>query len=139
MTAHGRQTRIRALRTPRSWVTPKDINQTNAISGIPPSPSRATAGNRPVLWEAIFQPGPVCRTSGSAQLSIQFLLLMNLGCAWRLETKMSRWIAVLAAGLVAAWPFAASGDTVLKSSDAAIRIGNVMPYTGELAAFGAIG
>ena len=49
---------------------------------------------------------------------------------------MFRWIA---AGLVAAWPFAASGDAVLKSSDAVIRIGNVMPYTGQLAAFGAIG
>src|SRR5579863_5286805 len=50
--------------------------------------------------------------------------------------SMIRWIA---AGLFAAWPFAAASDPVLKSSDATIRIGNVMPYTGQLAAFGAIG
>jgi branched-chain amino acid transport system substrate-binding protein len=50
--------------------------------------------------------------------------------------SMIRWIA---AGLFAAWPFAAAGNPVLKSSDATIRIGNLMPYTGEFAAFGAIG
>jgi branched-chain amino acid transport system substrate-binding protein len=49
---------------------------------------------------------------------------------------MLRWIA---AGLFAAWPFAAAGNPVLKSPDATIRIGNLMPYTGQLAAFGAIG
>ena len=52
---------------------------------------------------------------------------------------MIRWIATFAAGLFAAWSFAALGDPVLKISDASIRIGNVMPYTGTLAAFGAIG
>jgi ABC-type branched-subunit amino acid transport system substrate-binding protein len=52
---------------------------------------------------------------------------------------MSRWIATFTASLLVAWPLAALGDPVLKPSDAAIRIGNVMPYTGQLAAFGAIG
>lgn len=52
---------------------------------------------------------------------------------------MIRWIAAFAAGLFATWSFAALGDPVLNTSDAGIRIGNVMPYTGELAAFGAIG
>ena len=52
---------------------------------------------------------------------------------------MIRWIATFAASLFAAWSFAALGDPVLKISDASIRIGNVMPYTGTLAAFGAIG
>jgi branched-chain amino acid transport system substrate-binding protein len=52
---------------------------------------------------------------------------------------MIRWIAAFAAGLFATWSFAALGDPVLNASDAGIRIGNVMPYTGELAAFGAIG
>jgi branched-chain amino acid transport system substrate-binding protein len=52
---------------------------------------------------------------------------------------MTRWIATFAAGLFATWSSAASGDPVLKSPDAGIRIGNVMPYTGSLAAFGAIG
>ena len=52
---------------------------------------------------------------------------------------MTRWTAAIAAGFFATWSFAASGDPVLKSSDTAIRIGNVMPYTGPLAAFGAIG
>jgi len=52
---------------------------------------------------------------------------------------MIRWIATLAAGLFAAWSFAALGGPVLKPSDAGIRVGNVMPYTGTLAAFGAIG
>jgi branched-chain amino acid transport system substrate-binding protein len=52
---------------------------------------------------------------------------------------MTRWIATFIAGLFVTWSFAASGDPILKSSDTAIRIGNVMPYTGELAAFGAIG
>ena len=50
--------------------------------------------------------------------------------------NMIRWIA---AGLLAAWPFAAAGNPVLKSSEVTIRIGNLMPYTGQLAAFGAIG
>ncbi|SHN66477.1 ABC transporter substrate-binding protein [Bradyrhizobium erythrophlei] len=49
---------------------------------------------------------------------------------------MFRWIV---AGFFAAWPFAASGDPLLRSSDATIRVGNLMPYTGQLAAFGAIG
>jgi ABC-type branched-subunit amino acid transport system substrate-binding protein len=52
---------------------------------------------------------------------------------------MIRWFATFAASLFAAWSFAALGDPVLKISDASIRIGNVMPYTGTLAAFGAIG
>ena len=52
---------------------------------------------------------------------------------------MTRWIATFAASLFATWSFAALGDPVLKTSDAGIRIGNVMPYTGALAAFGAIG
>jgi ABC-type branched-subunit amino acid transport system substrate-binding protein len=52
---------------------------------------------------------------------------------------MIRWIATFAASLFVAWSFAASSDPVLKTSDANIRIGNVMPYTGALAAFGAIG
>ena len=52
---------------------------------------------------------------------------------------MARWTAAIVASLFATWSFAASGDPVLKSSDTAIRIGNVMPYTGQLAAFGAIG
>jgi branched-chain amino acid transport system substrate-binding protein len=52
---------------------------------------------------------------------------------------MIRWIATFAAGLLTTWSFAAFGDPVLKTSDAGIRIGNVMPYTGTLAAFGAIG
>jgi branched-chain amino acid transport system substrate-binding protein len=52
---------------------------------------------------------------------------------------MIRWFATFAASLFAAWSFAALGDPVLKTSDASIRIGNVMPYTGTLAAFGAIG
>jgi hypothetical protein len=56
-----------------------------------------------------------------------------------LETDMTRWIATFAASLLVAWPFATLGDPVLKPSGAAIRIGNVMPYTGALAAFGAIG
>ncbi|MGA2055660.1 MAG: ABC transporter substrate-binding protein [Bradyrhizobium sp.] len=52
---------------------------------------------------------------------------------------MIRWIATFAASLFVAWSSAVSGDPVLKTSDAGIRIGNVMPYTGALAAFGAIG
>jgi branched-chain amino acid transport system substrate-binding protein len=52
---------------------------------------------------------------------------------------MVRWIATFAASVFVAWSSAASGDPVLKTSDAGIRIGNVMPYTGALAAFGAIG
>jgi branched-chain amino acid transport system substrate-binding protein len=56
-----------------------------------------------------------------------------------METNMIRWAATFAAGLLATWSFAAFGDPVLKTSDAGIRIGNVMPYTGTLAAFGAIG
>jgi branched-chain amino acid transport system substrate-binding protein len=52
---------------------------------------------------------------------------------------MIRWIATFAASLFVVWSSAASGDPVLKTSDAGIRIGNVMPYTGALAAFGAIG
>ncbi len=57
---------------------------------------------------------------------------------------MTRWMAAFAASLLVTsllvtWPFAALGDPVLKPSGAAIRIGNVMPYTGALAAFGAIG
>jgi ABC-type branched-subunit amino acid transport system substrate-binding protein len=52
---------------------------------------------------------------------------------------MTRRTAAIVASLFATWSFAASGDPVLKSSDTAIRIGNVMPYTGQLAAFGAIG
>jgi branched-chain amino acid transport system substrate-binding protein len=52
---------------------------------------------------------------------------------------MIRWIATFAAGLFVTWSSAALANPVLKTSDAAIRIGNVMPYTGTLAAFGAIG
>jgi branched-chain amino acid transport system substrate-binding protein len=52
---------------------------------------------------------------------------------------MIRWIGIFAASLFVAWSSAASGDPVLKPSDAGIRVGNVMPYTGALAAFGAIG
>jgi branched-chain amino acid transport system substrate-binding protein len=52
---------------------------------------------------------------------------------------MIRWIATFAAGLFATWSSAALSGPVLKTSDASIRIGNVMPYTGALAAFGAIG
>jgi branched-chain amino acid transport system substrate-binding protein len=52
---------------------------------------------------------------------------------------MVRWIATFAASVFVAWSSAASGDPVLKTSDTGIRIGNVMPYTGALAAFGAIG
>lgn len=52
---------------------------------------------------------------------------------------MIRWIVAFATGLLAAWSLPASADPVLRSPDAAIRIGNVMPYTGQLAAFGAIG
>ena len=48
-------------------------------------------------------------------------------------------IGTFAASLFVAWSSAASGDPVLKTSDTGIRIGNVMPYTGALAAFGAIG
>jgi branched-chain amino acid transport system substrate-binding protein len=52
---------------------------------------------------------------------------------------MIRWIATFAAGLFATWSSPALSGPVLKTSDAGIRIGNVMPYTGALAAFGAIG
>jgi branched-chain amino acid transport system substrate-binding protein len=52
---------------------------------------------------------------------------------------MIKWIVAFATGVFATWSFAALGDPVLKISDSAIRVGNVMPYTGELAAFGAIG
>jgi ABC-type branched-subunit amino acid transport system substrate-binding protein len=52
---------------------------------------------------------------------------------------MVNWITTFAASLVVTWSFPAFSDPVLKTSDAAIRIGNVMPYTGSLAAFGAIG
>jgi branched-chain amino acid transport system substrate-binding protein len=52
---------------------------------------------------------------------------------------MIRSIAACAAGFFVAWSSAARCDPVLQPSDTAIRIGNVMPYTGELAAFGAIG
>src|ERR1700761_5971485 len=52
---------------------------------------------------------------------------------------MTRWIATFAASLFATWSFAALGAPVLKPSEGCIRIGNVMPYTGTLAAFGAIG
>jgi branched-chain amino acid transport system substrate-binding protein len=50
--------------------------------------------------------------------------------------NMIRWIA---AGLFAVWLFAAAANPVLKSSDVTIRVGNLMPYTGQFAAFGAIG
>lgn len=52
---------------------------------------------------------------------------------------MIRWIAIFAAGLFATWSSAVLSGPVLKTSDVGIRIGNVMPYTGALAAFGAIG
>ncbi len=52
---------------------------------------------------------------------------------------MIRWISAFAVSVVLAWSSAAFGDPILRPSDTAIRIGNVMPYTGPLAAFGAIG
>jgi branched-chain amino acid transport system substrate-binding protein len=50
-----------------------------------------------------------------------------------------KWTAAFFAGLFTLWPYVSIGDPTFEASDAEIRIGNVMPYTGELAAFGAIG
>jgi len=49
--------------------------------------------------------------------------------------------AAFLTALFSAWPLASSGEPILEAdaSDTEIRIGNVMPYTGPLAAFGAIG
>src|ERR1700761_7776982 len=43
--------------------------------------------------------------------------------------------------VLSAWPLASNGEPVLDAdvSNTEIRIGNIMPYTGALAAFGAIG
>ena len=52
---------------------------------------------------------------------------------------MMRWAVTFVAGLFILWTSATVGAPVLDSPDTEIRIGTVMPYTGELAAFGAIG
>jgi branched-chain amino acid transport system substrate-binding protein len=52
---------------------------------------------------------------------------------------MLKRVAVSSVTLFALWPLGALGDPVLKASDNGIRVGNIMPYTEELAAFGAIG
>ena len=50
-----------------------------------------------------------------------------------------RTLALLAAMFVAATPLAAQQAQDTGATDAEIRIGNIMPYTGPLAAFAAIG
>src|ERR1700744_463655 len=127
---------LEALHAPAIGRETEEISQTNAFDAVPPCDCRvgwksSGALRSNFLGVAALPDIPACPTVDTISFSDEFGLR-----GW--ETNMSRWIATLAASLVLTWPIAALGDPVLKSSDAAIRVGNVMPYTGELAAFGAI-
>jgi len=67
--------------------------------------------------------------------------LVRVGSLPRAVVPTALLKVLLAAGVVCTCASASLGDASLESTgaDAEIRIGNVVPYTGELAAFGAMG
>src|SRR5258708_27423029 len=70
-----------------------------------------------------------------------FTSLVHVGSGPRPVVRSTLLKVLLAAGVVCVCASASLGDASLESTgaDAEIRIGNVVPYTGELAAFGAMG
>src|SRR5258708_31676482 len=70
-----------------------------------------------------------------------FTSLVHVGSGPRPVVRSTLLKVLLAAGVVCVCASASVGDASLESTgaDAEIRIGNVVPYTGELAALGAMG